>query len=230
MKPFTTFVIESEDDQIIDILFETEWVYDKSTSMLKEDTASLAQPWKLVDLDSPNIDSEVIEVYHDALEKAHMTRVHFENVLNSVAQGNKVIVRTKPLKSFMDKILNRGKKSNEIHDVLRSAILCRDATQVGKVVERIQRTFKVVEYDFKEEKGDAEFGYFGSHHFKVAVKPPGESFELIAEIQVMTERLWTYKKVAHKIYAQFRSSGEAEAEERKFGASLSKLLFKVGNH
>lgn len=143
----------------------------------------------------------------------------------------KALVDIKQIESFKDKVLARGKNPNEITDVLRSALVMKDQDAVARAVKMMKKVFTIAEYDYKEFKGDKDFGYYGSHHFLVKL-----SNGLVAEVQLMTRRMWAYKHEAHKIYVDWRSKlGDFDkwdqATKKEFDAAKrkSKDIFRTGN-
>lgn len=129
----------------------------------------------------------------------------------------------KSLDALADKIYNRGKRAEKITDVIRCAILARTEDDVKEIVRLINRNHHVYEYEFKEMGGDKKFGYYGSHHFLVKLS----TNEFLAEIQVMTNRLWAFKEVGHQIYSKYRS-GEIKDDFEKVQKD-SKAIFAKGN-
>lgn len=225
MLKFSKFNEQRSQCAKLTVLYECEWIPDRTTIVVCENNGEeLIQPWN--DSDDPK---ELSQIHLQAIELAKSVKTFFTRLLGQAAGlGNEVLVNTKPLKSFLDKVINRGRDANKIHDVLRSAVICKTDLDVTKVVSRIRQLFKIAEHEYKEDATEDELGYFGSHHFKVFVPVLDGTKSLIAEIQIMTQKLWRYKSVAHKIYTKLRS-GQNVSDEAIFGASLSRLLFRVGN-
>jgi ppGpp synthetase/RelA/SpoT-type nucleotidyltranferase len=150
-----------------------------------------------------------------------------ERLIKSVAKHDATFVITphsiKPFKSLLEKIYDRGKKAENITDVIRCAILCREQDDVEEVVRLINRNHHVYEHEIKEKGGDKTYGYYGSHHFLIKLKHGG----FLAEIQVMTNRLWAFKTPAHQIYEKYRA-GQIDAEFEK-AKRESKMIFQKGN-
>ena len=89
----------------------------------------------------------------------------------------------------------------------------------GKAVDKI----KVIEHEIKERDESGDYGYYGSHHFLVDLDG------VIAEIQVMTKKLWAYKEAAHQIYNKYRSAQDADKDLEKMDKAISRKLFDLGN-
>jgi len=172
-------------------------------------------------------EAEVEAIWHKAQAMALAARKAFNRGLRKASQqarNPKILIGIKSLDAFKDKVLNRGKSASAITDVLRSAILTSTEDGATATVKRIKKEMTVVEYEYKEAGGDKEFGYFGSHHFLVKIG------DIIAEIQVMTKRLWSFKEEAHKIYNKYRSIGQTDKALEVIDKKLSKRLFKAGNN
>jgi len=168
-------------------------------------------------------------IYNRAKEFAMGVKKKFLSLLKRSSQfpKSKVLVDIKGVEAFIDKAINRyptqGKGAADITDVLRSAILVNTQEEVSKAVKSIKKLFTVAKHKEKKAEGDPKYGYFGSHHFYVKVG------EILAEIQVMTKKLWTYKEEAHKIYNKYRSVKDADEKIVKMDTKLSKRLFKIAN-
>jgi len=213
MKSFIEFLEEEQaiaDAMLMDILFE-----EHTWKNLQE--ADLVQPWANVKGKTPQ------EIYQIAMGFVKDLVNGFDRSLKKIV-GNmgKVLVNVKGEDRFITKAAG-GKGFGGIHDLLRSAILLKRPEDVDVVVKQIKKKFKVVEYDHKADPSSNEYGYFGSHHFKIMFD------KVIVEIQVMTQKLWTYKGVAHDIYGKYRTATEYDKENYKKDLALSRHLFRVGN-
>ena len=215
-----------EIDKIIDELFNI-----KSTiHELSARSDVFPQIWGNVTAedDEEKID-QAKKIYTHAKELASSVKRKFFNLLRRVSQfkNSKVLVDIKPLESFVDKAINRypkkGKGASNITDVLRSAVLVNTKEEVEKTVQNIKKRFQVARHKEKTAESDPKYGYFGSHHFYVKVG------KILAEIQVMTKKLWAYKDQAHKIYNKYRSVDVADKNVEKMDTNLSKQLFKLAN-
>lgn len=165
-------------------------------------------------------EGETMDEYYDRVrEYAREAWDDFNRLLQRVSrQGeDKVIIDIKSRRSFVDKVINRGKNPKKIHDILRGTIVCKDEENVEDVVENFHRDAIIFEYEYKEYDENDPYGYYGSHHFKIEVGEPGKA--LIAEVQVMHRRLWHYKKEAHKIYSRTRGKSIDEIDPRKLRRS-----------
>ena len=90
-----------------------------------------------------------------------------------------------------------------MNDWLRGSILVNDEKDIGIVSKNIFKAFKSVsEFDPKERGGDKQFGYYGSVHFSVDVDGVN------TEIQLMTKKLYSAKKIAGGQYDDFRSASD----------------------
>lgn len=61
--------------------------------------------------------------------------------------------------------------------------------------------------------------YFGAYHFDIEIN------DITIELQVMTERLWKYKFVAHDVYDKVRDGLKVTDDVLQY----SRDLFKLGN-
>lgn len=188
----------------------------ETTMMEGSFIASPIQPWCPI----KNHDPE--SVYDVAREKVENIKKKFESTLKRVSGGTaKVLVDIKSKKSFMDKI-ERGKSPCSIHDLLRGAILCKDADGVEETVQQIRKTQKWHEIEGKS-KGANIFGYYGSYHLKIVIDG------IICEVQLMTQRLWTYKEWGHEIYNQTRQDLAKTGHVDPALVAHSKRIFDRGN-
>jgi hypothetical protein len=149
------------------------------------------------------------QVYADAYDIAIKAKPHLDAILKRAASG-----------AFIDKVVLRNKPASQIKDLLRGAVLMKTEDEVNDAVDRLLRTQKIVEYEKKNRGEDKTFGYYGSHHFTILID------SLMVEVQVMTQRLWSYKEWGHEIYTQYRSSGGPDLK----GMRMSKQIFDKGNH
>lgn len=186
------------------------------------------QPWvdyfKGVSVGAANEDN--LNAIYDKVIKVEVNprKRKFESFLKKASNKEaKILVGIKPFASFFDKVAKRGMKVDQIHDVLRGAILLKDKEDVGKTVKFLKKKAIIYKHEFKEKGSTGEFGYYGSHHFKIEIDG------MICEVQVMTRRLWTYKSPAHKYYAKYRSSGNKYDDTRDKDAAQSRRLFDRGN-
>lgn len=186
------------------------------------------QPYNFV----ASSDEEVRSAYQVIIDMVDVVKDELGRGLKRAAsKEDKVVIDVKKLDSFKDKVLNRGKDVNSISDVLRSSVVVNDKSMLDKVASKLSKIFKVKDHEFKEFKQTGDFGYFGSHHFLVEL-----SNGIIAEIQVLTKRLWNYKKEAGKIYTKWRSAiptidewGDDMIDEFNKDMARSRRLFKRGN-
>jgi len=165
--------------------------------------------------------------YDTILPTVELAKNELERLIKSVAKHDATFLITpfsiKPFKSLLEKIYDRGKRAEKITDVLRCAILARSENDVNEIVRLINRNHHVYEYEFKNKGGDPKYGYYGSHHFLVKLK----AGDFLAEIQVMTNRLWAFKEQAHKIYEKYRASDLNDDFEK--AKKESKSMFSKGN-
>ena len=142
---------------------------------------------------------------------------HFHRILTRESPSSaKILTDIKRPEKVAEKIIERGK--SKITDVIRGAILLKTDADVEKVVKNIKRNVPIYEYEYKKKGEDKNYGYHGSHHFLIQV-----DVGYLAEIQVMTKRLWAFKHEAHKIYEKLRVSKDIVkdyAEKLKKHASV----------
>lgn len=173
--------------------------------------------------------SQAKQIYNKAKEFAMNVKKKFLSLLKRSSQfpHSKVLVDIKGIGAFIDKAINRypkqGKGAADITDVLRSAVLVNTQDEVDSAVKNIKKLFTIAKHKEKKVEGDPKYGYFGSHHFYVKIE------NILAEIQVMTKKLWTYKEEAHKIYNKYRSIKDADKRIETMDTKLSKRLFQIAN-
>lgn len=239
MVKFTDILKQMEEDsdqQLLDHLFDS---MDSVISEKKDPLTDPTQPWGDLpptiknDLRSDNSDIRgkaidlVKHIYDTAMDFVKSCKGAFNRMMQLEGQGGKVLISVKSLDSFLSKTLSRGKSPAEVHDVLRGAILLQTNEEVEKVAKTINKRYRVLEYDHKESPSN-EYGYFGSHHFKILVNGSGGK-SMIAELQLMTKKLWAYKKVAHGIYDKYREPRDVDTEIKAQDLALSRQLFQLGN-
>lgn len=149
----------------------------------------------------------------------------FESMMGTaVRKYNKVKVLSdiKELDSITDKAVDRGKSIVDMNDLVRGAVLFDNKKQADEFVKKFVKKNKqsIVEYEEKERGEDKKYGYYGSHHMLINIEG------LLVEIQVMTRKLWSYKKAAHEIYKKTRSQ---EGGMDRFQRHQSNMFFSMGN-
>lgn len=164
----------------------------------------------------------IYDKYQPVLDKV-MSK--FQNAVKKEIRGMpkvKFMANTKPFESIKDKALTRGKGFMGLNDLVRGAVLFDTKEQADEFVSKFSRrnANSIVEYEEKERGGDTDYGYYGSHHLGMNIDG------IIVEIQVMTRKLWNYKKAAHKIYTATRSK---KGGPDRFDTSQSKKIFSLGN-
>lgn len=194
-------------------------------SAIFEANISKIQPWaeEISQISAQDKEDWARQAYEIALKYVDGPRNEIGRVLRRVAPHAEIKISVKKLESWLDKVVNRGKDASTIRDLLRCAVLVDDPAEVEEVVKRMNKEFPVYQQDYKASGAEPEYGYYGSYHMDVQL-PNG----LLAEIQVMPRRLWTYKRPAHKIYQSWRSAkrtgGDWKGEQER-----SKHLFRYGN-
>lgn len=220
----------SQKSESLDCLYDESFTeaFDKHygiKSLKKEKSAVIPrgpQPW-MAPSRSPE---DVGNLYDQVRQKAAGAATKFLRMMKVATRrlaDPKILVDIKSKESFVDKVVNRGKAAEKITDLLRAAILLNDEKEVNDAVAQVKKDFIVAEYEKKAKGGDQEYGYYGSHHFLVDIDG------MLCEIQVMTKKLWAYKKQAHKIYGKYRSGNDANSAAAQLDKQLSKRLFDKGN-
>lgn len=231
MKSFYHFLSESKLSKTHDILEycslceSDELLIDVINERAKSTATS--QPYKRLTSNYSNLpENERMSVYDDIVNSyAKPAARELESLLKQAGQKNaKVIVNIKPFKSFDDKILNRKKKPEDLHDVLRSAVLLSDQKDLERTMQFLLKKAKIFEHEKKEKKKSGDYGYYGSHHLKIEMRN-----KLIAEVQVMLKSLWVYKKEAHTIYKKHRSGSSVSDQEKRADLARSRQIFYKGN-
>lgn len=184
---------------------------------------------KIKDFTGKNDKEKVVALYkkyepiiEDRLKK-------YESGLKTALKGvqnAKIMVDIKKLRAFVNKTVDRGKDPSKMNDWLRGSILVNDEKDIGIVSKNIFKAFKSVsEFDPKERGDDKQFGYYGSVHFSVDVDGVN------TEIQLMTKKLYSAKKVAGGQYDDFRSASDAIKGSKETQKLLrhGKRAFDKGN-
>jgi hypothetical protein len=150
---------------------------------------SFLQPW-------PDISGDIsIEtVYQQAHKRATELFDPWVSLLTPFVPADcQLLPNIKGLESFSQKA--KRKPVRKIHDVLRAGILTNSMDEVEPIAKRIEARLDVVESDYKDDPDRYETGYYGSVHLKVRFH------DLICEIQIMPQTVWTYKERTHSFYA-----------------------------
>lgn len=161
----------------------------------------------------------------EALQMAQETLPAFQRVLKRAATKDaKIVASVKPETSIDNKLTRwaaagNGRDMSTMFDVLRGSILVADPEEVHEVIKNLSKGEKIVKYEHKSDP-DPTWGYYGTHHLDILVNG------VVAEVQIMTKRLYYRKKVAHKIFSKHRTNIEALPHAEKV---RSKLLFQYGN-
>ncbi len=184
------------------------------------------QPWGVLD---NNKVAEIAagDVYHRAAKMASDKLSEFNRKLKLSTKkinNEKILVDVKSRNSFIEKTTKRNVQANKITDLLRAAILVHLPPHVDIVKKNIEKIFTVVRHEYKTANNTAG-GYYGAHHFLVNV---GDD-PIVAEIQLMTKRLWAYKNEAHKIYDKYKVEDNPDPDMKAFDDNTSKQLFRAGN-
>jgi hypothetical protein len=254
MKSFKDFIAEQKDMNIIwgdldniesilenildEVLFEfclDESLTDQMITKLKKKVKPGAkQPWadtKVIGQEGKNDKDKILALYTKyeplILDRLKKYESGLKSSMKGVSQGAKFLVDVKKLKSFVDKTVVRGKNPAKITDWLRGSILVASEEDVGIVSQNIFKNFKTVtEFEPKVRGSNKTFGYYGSVHFLVDVGG------VTAEIQVMTKKLYSAKKIAGAQYSDFRSAEQAVTDTPEVKALLrhGKRAFDKGNN
>lgn len=196
------------------------------------DNSDVVQPWGGIDIhgikDKKLKTDKAEELYNKYYGMVKETEAKFKRVLTTSTkkiQNAKVLVDIKKIGSFVDKVVGRGKNPQTMNDFLRGAILVRDEADIEPLIKEIFKNAESVrEFDKKEKGGDKKYGYYGSYHLAITVNG------IVCELQIMTQKLWAYKKVGHDIYVELRSdSGSLTDKEIKAKFKTSKDIFWKGN-
>jgi (p)ppGpp synthase/HD superfamily hydrolase len=201
------------------LLFETVLI-----ERAKSDITS--QPWSTSNLKNKGRE-ELQKIYNEILDFVLKVKNEFVRLIHRAAdkKEDKVLFNIKQFDSFIDKTAKRGKDPKQMSDIIRGAILGSTQDDVERIVKNLRKFGRIHKYEVKKLTGGDKFGYYGSHHVDVQVG------NVIAEIQVMTKRLWTYKKAAHDIYDELRSQTDAKISDAEVRKKLtrSRELFHLGN-
>ena len=142
------------------------------------------QPW-------PN-SGPIQQIYQMAYQQSLLHHPEFIKLLAKIVGSDDFELKPdiKRFASFENKV-ERGKQPNQIHDMLRAAILTNDSDENDEVSRRVGMYARILEQEFKTH---GKSGYRGAYHFKVLVG------DMICEIQTMTKNLWGFKETAHPLY------------------------------
>ena len=212
-------LLENLDDSLIN----------KLRKKVKTAKRSLWADEKIKDFKNKNDAEKIESLYNKFAPLIQDRKDKYEAGLKSALKGvqnAKILVDVKLLKAFLDKTVNRGKDPSVMNDWLRGSILVADKKDIGIVSRNIFKVFKLVsEFDPKERGKDETFGYYGSVHFSVDVEGVN------TEIQLMTKKLYSAKKIAGGQYDDFRSADAIITKSAKTKKLLrhGKRAFDVGN-
>jgi len=229
LKPERAEILKKKYQVALSILecfyFDTDDVLPHRTTLVERAASTLEiQPWA-ADMPSKVDKKSASEIYDRIMKFVLAAKNEYVRLLRRAANNkdDKILSDIKSLSSFINKTIDRGAKVGKITDVLRGAILASTQQDVDRIVKNIKKYSRVKEHRIKEFGSDKKYGYYGSHHFIVQVG------EVLAEIQVMTKKLWTYKHVAHDIYTELRSGSDLSDAEVKKMLQTSKTMFRIGN-
>lgn len=210
MLSFTEFLSESKLELSSDIL-DTKTATSIETHLAKNDNGraiAAIESW-----------------YMSAIPKLRKIRQDFEKEMKRLTKkySGKVdfsIPDIKPLKSVVSKVVKRGKSIRNLGDLVRGTITFQDEGEMQEFLSKLQRNRNVVDFDVKRHGDDTAYGYRGATHvdFKIG--------GIVAEIQIMTKKLYRYKSVAHDIYDKYRDSSKAPSRSDQ---ALSMKLYHIGN-
>lgn len=168
----------------------------------------------------------VYKFLQDDLKKAHTAFTGFVKKLipKKLKQKTKIdIPPIKPLKSVISKVIKRKKPLSGLTDLVRGSVLFEYQEDANKFYKDLLRKHKgiVIKKEVKARGSDPKFGYHGSYHvdFMVGGVP--------VELQIMTRKLYAYKKEAHKFYDKYRDKPGATPDN--YDRHLSKMIFSKGN-
>lgn len=167
------------------------------------------------------------DVYNKLLPQLVAAEAELKKTLETAARANKlqnfsIATRIKPLKSTINKVIDRKKKLSALGDLVAGSIYAREEDAPKKLYDHIRRKMKVVDFEAKEKGGDKVFGYYGTYHLGIEL-PSG----VIGEIQLMTKKMSVYKDAAHAIYSANRA--KAPGDVAKGDLQQSKKFFHIAN-
>ncbi len=175
--------------------------------------------------DKDKLVADISDIYSRQLPRLEHILDKFNSLMRTAIRGYnnaKFTSNLKPLKSVIDKTIARKKGFSELNDLVRGAILFDMKEDADEFVKRFLRRNHalVVGYEEKQKGDDNKYGYFGSHHLDLNIDG------IIIEVQIMSKKLWQYKKAAHKIYTATRSK---EGGADNFDLYTSKKIFSMAN-
>lgn len=166
------------------------------------------------------------DIYAKILPKIEYTKKEFEQYLKKLAkkeklQEPKIVLRIKSVDSIVNKVIGRGKDFSTMGDLVAASIITREDDEPEKIYKNILRKYSsnVVDAEAKRRGGDPKYGNYGTYHVDMLING------MVTELQIMTRKMWSYKKAAHNIYSATR----AKQELSRFDQALSKKLFSMGN-
>lgn len=160
-----------------------------------------------------------------SLQMAKAGERELKSILSRAAvKDSKILIDVKTTASIKDKVMNRGKDFDTLSDVLRSAILVPNKSDIPVVLKKLGKIAKIQRLKDKKKGSDKELFYHGSLHLQIEM-----SNGISAELQLMTKALWAAKIPAHDIYNELRSGTDKSPSEVKSLRMQSKALFAYGN-
>jgi len=169
------------------------------------------------------------DVYQELQPLLTNTHEKFKKLLNKMVGGKKrgntkILTDIKSLKSLKSKVIARKKPLQGIGDLVRGALLFEFKEEADKFVKDFRRKHAnlIIKYDEKQKENKNSFGYYGSHHFKLALNG------ILVELQVMTNKLWSYKEAGHEYYNKYRDAG-TDAKVSRSDIAASQGTFFKGN-
>jgi hypothetical protein len=155
--------------------------------------------------------------YNQAIAILTTKKEKFTHLLQSVLLPHcDLLVNIKTEKSFLSKLTR--KPANEIHDVLRAAILTNTNQETIDIVFNLKQKIQVVECDHKEVED--VLGYRGSYHLKIKIEGT------ICEVQVMPKSLWSMKEILHNRYETVREGKPLDKSVRAFSRFMYNTIGK----
>lgn len=175
--------------------------------------------------DKSQVMDNLNKLYMEYLPKLETVQKKLDVLMRGVYKGYKNVKyksAIKPFNSVVDKALNRKKGFSQLNDLVRCAVLFESSEAADDFIKTFTRKYKslIVGYESKEKGADQTYGYYGSHHLDIEIDG------IICEVQVMSKKMWNYKKAAHAIYTANRSKDGGPSKEDMY---LSKKIFSMAN-
>jgi len=167
---------------------------------------------------------DIGQVYDILLPTFKKIKKKYEAILRKEVNRDKKIRNIAKIKAllkekdkFVEKVADRGKKINEIGDIVRGAVLFDDTRQAEEFVKKFAKRQRSIVKEVDKKVATTNNSYYGAIHIDIQIDG------LTCELQVMSKKLFTYKSAAHDIYDVSRVGGKvSKADTHRSGEFMSR--------